>query len=101
MVDIVRTDTASIRHSRAVFHFCIKSSDVFIRKALVHLSLLPPIMLLNLPNELCIAILRTVLPDDIESLTSTCRQFYQAAPEILERHRQLKARYRCVTLAAI
>ena len=47
-----------------------------------------------MPNEITLMIIRLVLPDDIESFTSTCTQIYNVATEDLERHRTLKRKHR-------
>ncbi|CAF9938632.1 hypothetical protein IMSHALPRED_001031 [Imshaugia aleurites] len=46
-----------------------------------------------MPNEITLMILQFVLPDDIESFTSTCRKIYNLAAEELETHRSLKRKH--------
>lgn len=47
----------------------------------------------DLPNEITLMIIQLVLPDDVESFTSTCQQMYNLAGEELERHRCLKQKH--------
>ncbi len=49
--------------------------------------------LTDLPNEIALMIIPLVLPDDIESFTSTCRNIYNLAAQNLESHRALKRQY--------
>ncbi len=48
---------------------------------------------IDLPNEIILMIISLVLPDDIESFTSTCSKIYRLAAQDLERHRALKRQY--------
>lgn len=47
----------------------------------------------DLPNEIILAIIPLILPNDIESFASTCKKIYNLAAEELERHRALKRKY--------
>ena len=49
--------------------------------------------LTDMPNEITLMIIRLVLPDDIESFTSTCAQIYNVAIEDLGKHRTLKRKH--------
>lgn len=48
----------------------------------------------SLPNELVLQIIRLLLPDDLESFSSTGRLAYKLAGSSLEEHRELKRKYR-------
>lgn len=46
--------------------------------------------LTDLPNETTLIIVPLIHPDDVESVTPTCRRIYNLATEVLKRHRDLK-----------
>lgn len=57
-----------------------------------------PVRLLDLPNEILLAIWNAVLPNDIENFANTCRHLHLLGVDVLEEHKSWKTAHSHISL---